>query len=48
MKVIDTFENPDSTFTPVATTIESVGLELDPDTPETLENNLNLVFNSIN
>ena len=41
MKVINTFENPDLTFTPVATTITSVGLELDLDTQETLENNLN-------
>ena len=29
--------NPDSTFTPVPATITPAGLELDPDTPATLE-----------
>ncbi len=32
MKVRDTVENPDSTFTPVPATITPAGLELDPDT----------------
>ena len=31
--------NRDSTFTPVPATITPAGLELDPDTPATLENN---------
>jgi MFS family permease len=39
MKVRDTVENPDSTFTPVPATITPAGLELDPDTPATLEEN---------
>ena len=39
MKVRDTVENPDSTFTPVPATITPAGLELDPDTPATLEGN---------
>ena len=39
MKVRETVENPDSTFTPVPATITPAGLELDPDTPETLDNN---------
>ena len=37
MKVRNTVENPDSTFTPVPATITPAGLELDPDTPATLE-----------
>ena len=37
MKVRDTVENPDSTFTPVPATITPAGLELDPDTPATLD-----------
>ena len=37
MKVRDTVENPDSTFTPIPATITPAGLELDPDTPATLE-----------
>ena len=39
MKVRDTVENPDSTFTPVPATITPAGLELDPDTPATLDEN---------
>ena len=39
MKVRDTVENPDSTFTPIPATITPAGLELDPDTPATLEEN---------
>ena len=39
MKVRNTVENPDSTFTPVPATITPAGLELDPDTPATLEEN---------
>ena len=38
MRVRKTAENPDSTFTPMPATITPAGLELDPDTPETLEN----------
>ena len=38
MRVRKTVENPDSTFTPVPATITPAGLELDPDTPETLDN----------
>ena len=38
MKVRKTVENPDSTFTPMPATITPAGLELDPDTPETLNN----------
>ena len=37
MRVRKTAENPDSTFTPMPATITPAGLELDPDTPETLE-----------
>ncbi len=37
MRVRETVENPDSTFTPVPATITPAGLELDPDTPATLE-----------
>ena len=37
MKVRETVENPDSTFTPVPATITPAGLELDPDTPATLD-----------
>ena len=39
MKVRNTVENPDSTFTPVPAIITPAGLELDPDTPATLEEN---------
>ena len=39
MRVRKTVENPDSTFTPVPATITPAGLELDPDTPETLDEN---------
>ena len=39
MKVRETVENPDSTFTPVPATITPAGLELDPDTPATLDEN---------
>ena len=35
----ESVENPDSSFTPVQATITQAGLELDPDTPETLDNN---------
>jgi len=38
MKVRETVENPDSSFTPVPATITPAGLELDPDAPETLDN----------
>ena len=38
MKVRKTVSNPDSTFTPIPATITPAGLELDPDTPETLDN----------
>ena len=38
MNVRKTEDNPDSTFTPLPTTITPVGLELDPDTP--IESNL--------
>ncbi len=37
MKVRDTVENPDSTFTPIPATITPAGLELDPDAPATLD-----------
>ena len=39
MKVRETVENPDSTFTSVPATITPAGLELDPDTPATLDEN---------
>ena len=39
MKVRDTVENPDSTFTTIPATITPAGLELDPDTPATLDEN---------
>ncbi len=39
MKVRETVENPDSTFTPIPATITPAGLELDPDTPATLDEN---------
>ena len=39
MKVRETVENPDSSFTPVPATITPAGLELDPDTPETFDIN---------
>ncbi|WP_440614658.1 MFS transporter [Candidatus Pelagibacter sp. HIMB1748] len=38
MRIRETVDNPDSTFTPVPATITPAGLELDPDTPETLDN----------
>ena len=38
MRVRKTVDNPDSTFTPVPATITPAGLELDPDTPATLDN----------
>ena len=38
MKIRETINNPDSTFTPVPATITPAGLELDPDTPENLSN----------
>ena len=40
MRVRDVMENPDSTFTPVPATITPAGLELDPDTPATLDDNV--------
>ena len=39
MNVRAAAENPDSTYTSVPATITPAGLELDPDTPETLDNN---------
>ena len=39
MNVRDVVENPDSTYTSVPATITPAGLELDPDTPETLDSN---------
>ena len=39
MNVRDVVENPDSTYTSIPATITPAGLELDPDTPETLDNN---------
>tara|TARA_Y100001970_G_scaffold151289_1_gene185379 strand:+ start:1834 stop:3132 length:1299 start_codon:yes stop_codon:yes gene_type:complete len=39
MRVRDSVENPDSTFTPIPATITPAGLELDPDTPANLDNN---------
>ena len=41
MRVRDSVENPDSTFTPIPATITPAGLELDPDTPANLDNNNN-------
>ena len=38
MNVRKVADNPDSTFTPVPATITPAGLELDPDTPENLDN----------
>ncbi len=38
MNVRKVVENPDSTFTPIPATITPAGLELDPDTPENLDN----------
>ena len=38
MRVRDSVENPDSTFTPIPATITPAGLELDPDTPANLDN----------
>ncbi len=46
MRVRKTAENPDSTFTPMPATITPAGLELDPDTPETLDNQHNQQNNS--
>ena len=43
MKVRDTVENPDSTFTPIPATITPAGLELDPDAPATLEENSSMI-----
>jgi len=43
MKVRDTVENPDSTFTPIPATITPAGLELDPDAPATLEENSTMI-----
>ena len=43
MKLRETVENPDSTFTPVPATITPAGLELDPDTPATLEENSTMI-----
>ncbi len=40
MRIRKTAENPDSTFTPMPATITPAGLELDPDTPETLDNQM--------
>ena len=37
MRIRKTVDNPDSTFTPIPATITPAGLELDPDTPATLE-----------
>ena len=34
-------ENPDNTFTPLPRNITPLGIELDPDTPATLENSPN-------
>ncbi len=39
MRIRETVDNPDSTFTPVPATITPAGLELDPDTPATLDEN---------
>mgnify|MGYP001380886608 FL=1 len=41
MRVRESVDNPDSTFTPVPATITPAGLELDPDTPANLGNNNN-------
>ena len=38
MRVREAVANPDSTFTPIPATITPAGLELDPDTPATLDN----------
>ena len=46
MRVRETAENPDSTFTPMPATITPAGLELDPDSPETLDNPKPLQNNS--
>ena len=39
MRVRESVDNPDSTFTPVPATITPAGLEFDPDTPANLDNN---------
>tara|TARA_Y100001970_G_scaffold223495_1_gene275171 strand:+ start:4156 stop:5457 length:1302 start_codon:yes stop_codon:yes gene_type:complete len=46
MRVRETAENPDSTFTPMPATITPAGLELDPDSPETLNNQVTQQNNS--
>ena len=46
MRVRETKENPDSTFTPMPATITPAGLELDPDSPETLDNQVTQQNNS--
>ena len=38
MRIRKTVDNPDSTFTPNPANFTPAGLELDPDTPETLDN----------
>ncbi len=40
MNVRKVIDNPDSTFTPIPATITPAGLELDPDTPANLDNNV--------
>ncbi len=45
MRIRETVENPDSTFTPVPATITPAGLELDPDTPATLDENIDTSSN---
>ena len=37
-RIRETVDNPESSFTPLPQTITPVGLELDPSTPETLDN----------
>ena len=39
MRIRKTVDNPNSNFTPVPATITPAGLELDPDTPATLDEN---------
>ena len=48
MKVRETVENPDSTFTPVPATITPAGLELDPDAPATLDENQLMKLQNLN
>ncbi len=45
MRIRETVENPDSTFTPVPATITPAGLELDPDTPATLDESIDTSSN---